>query len=437
MHALKVLILEDSPFQLMALHQMLNASGVFDVLTADTVEGALGSLERRGPVDVAICDLQLEEGDGLQVIRHLARYRQARALIILSSLGRDLLDGVGQLARHLGLQVLGVLEKPASPAVLHELLQGYDRNAEQRAMPLVEVDELVALDELTVDRLPQLLEQWQPYFQPKVALDGRLLGVEALVRWEHPALGLLSPASFLPLVSYAGLLPHLSWHMLDCALALSASVRDEQGEALPVAVNVPTSLIESEGFVERLRGLLQPLGLPASVLTLEIVESQQACTSSVALEALLRLRLLGCGLAIDDFGMGDFNLQRLLALPFSEVKIPSQFVRGVAEDGRKAAVVAGALIMARRMGLAVVVEGVETASDFLALETLGQPALQGHYVARPMAGPALRTWMGTHEASQWPRPGETGGSSETEHHSVAAEPRRLLPEFRPVPQGNE
>ena len=437
MHALKVLILEDSPFQLMALHQMLNASGVFDVLTADTVEGALGSLERRGAVDVAICDLQLEEGDGLQVIRYLARHRQARALIILSSLGRELLDSVGQLARHLGLQVLGVLEKPANPAVLHELLQGYDRSADSRPMPLVEVDELVALDELTVDRLPQLHEQWQAYFQPKVALDGRLLGVEALVRWQHPELGLLSPASFLPLVSYAGLMPNLSWHMLECSLALSAAVREEQGEALPVAVNVPTALIESEGFVERLRGLLQPLNLPASVLTLEVVESQQACTSGLALEALLRLRLLGCGLAIDDFGMGDFNLQGLLALPFSELKIPSHFVRGVATDGRKAAVVAGALIMARRMGLGVVVEGVETAGDFLALETLGQPALQGHYVAAPMTGPALRAWMSTHDASQWPRPCEAGQSREKHQHRPADEPRRRFSELRPVPQGNE
>lgn len=403
MHTLKVLILEDSPFQLMAVHQMLNASGVFDVLTAESVDAALQSLERRGPVDIAICDLQLEEGDGLQLIRHLARHRQAAALIILSSLARGVLDSVGQLARHLGLRVLGVLEKPANLAVLHDLLQRYDSQYRDdgASMPLVEVNELVSLDELTVERLPQLEQQWQTHFQPKVAFDGRLLGVEALVRWEHPVLGVLSPASFLPLVSYAGLMPHLTWHMLEAALTLSAAVRDEGGDPLPVAVNIAPGLITSKTFAPQLAALLKHMELPASVLTLEMLESRQASISSLEQEALLRLRMLGCGLAIDDFGRGDSTLQRLLELPISEVKISSQFVRGMAQDGRKAAVVAGALIMARRLGLDVVVEGVETTSDFQALKALGQPALQGIYVASPMSAPALREWMANRAISEW------------------------------------
>ncbi|EIK97757.1 response regulator/EAL domain protein [Pseudomonas sp. M47T1] len=403
MHALKVLVLEDSPFQLMALHQMLNASGVFDVLTAESVDAALQSLERRGPVDIAICDLQMEEGDSLQLIRHLARHRQARALIILSSLERSVLDSASLLARQLGMHVLGVLEKPANPVVLHELLQGFDRQKAlaEASIPLVEVNELVCMDELTVEHLPQLKAQWQTHFQPKVAFDGRLLGVEALVRWNHPVLGLLSPASFLPLVSYAGLMPHLTWHVLEAALNLSAAVREEGGEPLSVAVNVPPGIIEAEHFAPQVEALLKQKDLPASILTLEMLESRQAPASSLELEALLRLRMLGCHLAIDDFGMGDSNIQRLLDLPFSELKIPSLFVRGMAEDGRKAAVVAGALIMALRMGLDVVVEGVETASDFQALKALGQPALQGYYVARPMSALALRDWMASRDLAQW------------------------------------
>ena len=403
MHTLKVLVLEDSPFQLMAVHQMLNASGVFDVLTAESVGAALQSLENRGAVDIAICDLQLEEGDGLQLIRHLARHRQARALIILSSLERSVLDSVGQLARHLGLHVLGVLEKPANLGVLHDLLQAYDRPpaAAQPAMPLVEVDELVPLDELSLERLPQLQQQWLIHFQPKVAVDGQLLGVEALVRWQHPVRGMLSPASFLPLVTYAGLMPHLTWHVLETALRLSAQVRDEQGHALPVSVNIAPGIIELDSFAPRVKALLDQVGLSAGVLTLELLERRQAPATSLELEALLRLRLLGCRLSIDDFGVGDANIQRLLDLPFGELKISSQFVRGMAEDGRKAAVVAGALIMARRMGLSVVVEGVESAGDVHALQALGQPALQGHYVARPMPAQALLDWMASRDIDQW------------------------------------
>src|ERR1700743_316265 len=112
MRALKILVLEDNPFQLMALHQMLNANGVFDVLTAESVESARQSLVNRGPVDIAICDLSLEGGDGLQLIRHLVETREAQALIILSSLDQEVREGAAHMARQQGLHVLGCLLKP-------------------------------------------------------------------------------------------------------------------------------------------------------------------------------------------------------------------------------------------------------------------------------------------------------------------------------------
>ncbi|MDE1166057.1 MAG: EAL domain-containing response regulator [Pseudomonas sp.] len=403
MHSLKVLILEDSPFQLMALHQMLNASGVFDVLTAESVEAACRSLERRGAVDVAICDLQMEGADGLDMIRHLASTGQAKALIILSSVERNVLDNVAQLARHLGLRVLAALQKPASPATLHRLLESYRQRDVQaeRLPPLLEVHELVPLSELTEQELPQLKAQWQAYYQPKVAMDGQLLGVEALVRWHHPQRGVLSPASFLPLVSYAGLMEPLTWHMLDTALQFSAHTRDASGRHLSVSVNIPPAMLEHRTFAPQLVALLKQHRLPARVLTLEVVENRETTASEEQVEALLRLRMIGCRLSLDDYGVGDSNIQRLLELPFSEIKIPSQFVRGMAEDGRKAAVVAGALIMARRMSLDVVVEGIETASDYQALGTLGAPALQGYYVARPMPRAALEQWLANAQAHVW------------------------------------
>ena len=141
MRSLKVLVLEDSPFQLMAIHQMLNASGVFNVLTADTLEAAEASLANRGPVDIAICDLQLDKGDGVDLINHLARERLAHALIILSSTERRRLDGAAQSARQQGLHVLAALQKPASASVLHCLLQAYLDTAclPRAALPLAEV----------------------------------------------------------------------------------------------------------------------------------------------------------------------------------------------------------------------------------------------------------------------------------------------------------
>ncbi|MDD1014284.1 EAL domain-containing protein [Pseudomonas rubra] len=401
MHSLKVLILEDHPFQLMALHQMLNANGVFDVLAAESVEGARQTLSRRGRVDIAICDLHLDGQDGLELIRHLADSGLAAALIILSGAERAVLDGVGDLARQLGLRVLGCMQKPACSVSLHKLLRRYLDEPDDCAQSLAPPGhtELLALSGAEV---AQSKAQWVVHYQPKVTFDGSLAGVEALVRWQHPRLGLLSPGQFFPLVEGAGLLEMLSWHVLDQALAFSAQVRLGSGHALPVAVNIAPQMLVQVDFAEQVVALLKRHAVPASALTLEVIETDGCQLDSRQLEGLLHLRILGCQLSIDDFGMGVSNLQRLLELPFSELKLPSEFVRGMAEDGRKAAVVAGALIMARRMELKVVVEGVETVDDLMAIKALGNPVMQGYFIARPMPGDALCQWILARE------PGEAG-----------------------------
>lgn len=401
MHSLSVLILEDNPFQLMALHQMLNANQVFNVLTAHDVEAAKQSLANRGGVDIAICDLQMEGQDGLALIRHLAASGQARALIILSSAERCVLDSAAHLARQQGIWVLGSLQKPASVMALNELLEAYQHHIKHGIQPLpsARVPERFSREELH-QLAPgqsvgdtQVFEQWIAYYQPKVSLDGTLLGVEALVRWQHPRHGLLSPASFIAAVEGVGLIAALTWRMLELALKLASDVLRERGEALPVAVNIAPAMLDENGFSEKVLALLARFGLSPEVLTLEIVERSASQTSTSQLEGLLRLRMQGCHLSIDDFGTGASNIQRLLQLPFSELKIPAEFVRGMSSDGRKSAVVVGALIMARRMGMNVVVEGVETVCDYQALQALGKPIVQGYYIARPMSEEALRNWM--------------------------------------------
>lgn len=393
MHSLKVLILEDHPFQLMALHQMLNANGVFDVLPAESVEQACQALSRRGPVDIAICDLQMDGADGLAMIRHLAEQGLASALIIISGAESCVIDSVGDLARRLGLKVLGCLQKPASSIVLHRLLRRYlDRDfAEPKAARVAH--QHPGLSKLTVAELAQSQDQWVVHYQPKVDHTGKLVGAEALVRWQHPILGLLSPAHFLPLLERADLLDTLSLHVLHKALALSARFQKHAGKALPMAVNIPPHLLARHDFHDQVKAALEKHGVAAKNLTLEIVETAGHTLDKVQLQGLLHLRILGCQLSIDDFGMEGSNMQRLLELPFNELKLPSEFIRGMASDGRKAAVVAGAMIMARRMNLNVVVEGVETADDLLAIKGLGQPVMQGYFIARPMPARDLLTWV--------------------------------------------
>ena len=125
MQNLKVLILEDNPFQLMTLHQMLNACRIFDVLTASSLEAARHSLAVRGAIDIAICDLYLDNLAGLELIRELAEHRNASALIIQSSAAPQVVETAAHLARSQGLKVLGCLAKPVTLSRLNQLLQAY------------------------------------------------------------------------------------------------------------------------------------------------------------------------------------------------------------------------------------------------------------------------------------------------------------------------
>nr|WP_234779019.1 EAL domain-containing response regulator [Pseudomonas amygdali] len=365
----------------MALHQMLNANQVFDVLAAESVEVARLSLQSRGPVDIAICDLQMDGPDGLELIRFMAENGLARALIIVSSSAACVLEGVAQLALSQGLEVLGYVQKPASAAVLHDLLEAYGPG---RAGSAPQSPVKRAFGALSAVEL----------FDPK----DNMLGVEALVRWQHPTHGLLAPGRFMDAIEAEELTVALTWRMLDQALQFSAQFMREQGEVLSVAVNIDPQVLQQADFAGQIMQALTRHSVPATALTLEILEQDAARPETWQMEGLLRLCMQGCKLSIDDFGMGASNIDRLLQLPFSELKIPTEFVRGMADDARKSAVVAGAMLMAQRLSMSVVVEGVETIDDFHSLLALGNPAIQGYFIARPMPSSELVRWAAERES---------------------------------------
>ncbi|KPA92901.1 EAL domain-containing protein [Pseudomonas asplenii] len=396
MRSLRILILEDNPFQLMALHQMLNANGVFDVLTAENVESARLSLTNRGPVDIAICDLQLEEGDGLELIRHLAETREAQALIILSSLDTELREGAAHMARQQGLHVLGCLLKPATAAILGELLATYQRRfgRQRPGLPLAQVCELLSLDELQAGAGPGAIRKYcEAFFQPKVSGDGRVQGVEALARWQHPEQGTLLPDTFIPVLEYAGLSQALTWHMLEQAIGLSMEVYLGTDQYLPVTVNIPGLMVEQADFAGQLGELLARFELPAECLTLEVIDGTDCTSEAAQAEGMLRLRMLGCQLSIGDFGVAGAGLQRLLELPFSELKIAPRFVSGMAEDSRRRSIVAGVLSMAKGMGLRAVITGVGTDEEYRLTRELGDVLVQGRFIAAPMSRAELLPWL--------------------------------------------
>jgi diguanylate cyclase (GGDEF)-like protein/PAS domain S-box-containing protein len=231
------------------------------------------------------------------------------------------------------------------------------------------------------------------YYQPQVELDsGRVFGVEALLRWEHPTRGLLAPDAFLPTAERTGLMDSLTRYVIEHAL------RQRQqwfraGHELTVAVNISMRNLLDSGFPADVEALLVKWGAPASCLELEITEHTAVGDRLRAESVLAQLGQRGLRVAVDDFGTGYSSLAYLRRLPLHEIKIDRSFVSKMTSDRDDAVIVRSTIDLARNLGLQVVAEGVETAEICDALVELGCDSAQGYYWSRPLPADALTAWL--------------------------------------------
>jgi diguanylate cyclase (GGDEF)-like protein len=243
-------------------------------------------------------------------------------------------------------------------------------------------------------------EEFVIYYQPKVAIDtGELLGVEALVRWQHPSRGLLLPAEFIALAEESTLIKRLTTLVLDSALRCC---RDwlEQGLRLPVAVNVSARSLCDPEFPSIIGDRLAHAGVPAELLTIELTEGTVMAYPGMALGILHRLRDMGVSLSVDDYGTGYSSMAYLKNLPVTELKIDREFIKGLTSDPNDAAIVQSATDLGHNLGLSVVAEGVEDETTLTALNALGVDIAQGYHLGRPMPENLLQHWIADHADSR-------------------------------------
>ncbi len=234
------------------------------------------------------------------------------------------------------------------------------------------------------------------FFQPKLDLQtGSLDGVEALVRWQHPAQGLLMPDQFLPQAERYGLMRRLATSVLTLALDQIVEWRDA-GLDTNVAVNISVSNLLDVGLPDQIRTLLQIRNLPPSCLILEVTETTLMVDPTRAAELLDRLQAVGVRVSIDDYGTGYSSLARLRHLPVNELKLDRSFLAGIGSDARAGAIVRSTIELAHSLGLSLVAEGIETAADENFLRELSCDFGQGYHLARPMPGSHLLDWAAEH-----------------------------------------
>jgi diguanylate cyclase (GGDEF)-like protein len=238
-------------------------------------------------------------------------------------------------------------------------------------------------------------EGLEMHYQPKVDMaSGRVIGVEALVRWPHPAEGLVPPDEFVPIAERTGLIGPMTDFVLRTALTECRQWRD-RGNNLSVAVNLSARSLLDSDLVDDIARALTLSGVEPSRLVLEITETSVMSDAEYAMRVLNRLSSMGCTLAIDDFGTGYSSLSYLKRLPVDEVKIDKSFVLNMQDDENDAVIVRSIIDLARNLGLRVVAEGVETESAWDALVAMGCDIAQGYYISRPLPSAALSAWLTT------------------------------------------
>jgi diguanylate cyclase len=234
------------------------------------------------------------------------------------------------------------------------------------------------------------------HYQPKVSAEtGALVGLEALVRWQHPVRGLLPPAEFIALAESTTLIQRLTYIVLADALELSRSWA-ERGHRIPVSVNVSARSFLDPLFPAAVADRLAAAGLDASLLCLELTESTIMVDPPRALAVLGQLHDMGVRLSVDDFGTGYSSMAYLKILPVDELKVDRMFVGDMATNEANTMLVRSAVDLGHNLGLAVVAEGVEDSATLQALRETGADVIQGYFTGRPMGAEALTEWMATH-----------------------------------------
>lgn len=387
------LVVDDSTLQRQHSVTLLQELGVDLIYEAGNGHEALDLLALlKLPPSLAVIDLEMPGMDGIELIQQLQQKGIDMPLIVASSRETSLLLSVETMIQALGMNLIGVLQKPLNQSQLRAALQsfrphGADARADDAPVPSMCVPELDAAIAGGIVL---------PYYQPKIDVQtGILKGVEALARWIHPERGMIPPNHFIPLAEQCGLIHDLTISMMDQAMG-QAAIWHSRGLPIKVAVNLSPLSLEQPDFLARILELVDKHALPADHVVLEITESSVVAHKGNSLGMLARLRLKGFGLSIDDYGTGFSSMQQLARIPFTELKIDRSFVHGAHDRKNLRVILQSALDMAQRLELVTVAEGVETMEDWRLLQDFGCSLGQGYLIGKPMPANELPIWLKRH-----------------------------------------
>jgi EAL domain-containing protein (putative c-di-GMP-specific phosphodiesterase class I)/CheY-like chemotaxis protein len=356
---------------------MIAQEAGFDILVAES-GGALlnilgdGKSSERAPHHPAVIllDLQMPGTDGVQVMTALAQRAYSSRIVLLSGTDMRVIELARENARQRGLTITAVVQKPFRRA---ELLAILDRIAAEN-------------ETFSAKTLATCLETNTValHYQPKISLaNNDVAAVEALLRCKDSAGRMVSPENVVAIAEQSGMIDALSEYIFRQAVH-QRRLWSEAGWDLGIAVNLSACCSFDTDLPDMLAGICDAENVPTSAITLELTEGAVMNDRLLAAETLLRLRLKGFKLSIDDFGVGYSSLVRLKQLPFTEVKVDKSFVMGLQQSRDNAAIVRAIVQLAHALDMQAVAEGIEDSTAFDFVASLGCDTAQGYHIARPM-----------------------------------------------------
>jgi EAL domain-containing protein (putative c-di-GMP-specific phosphodiesterase class I)/ActR/RegA family two-component response regulator len=383
----RLLVLDDDP-DMCALVVGAATSAGYQATSSTDFDGFAASLTR--DTSVVVLDLMMPEVDGIQVLRYLSSQNYASDIVLISGYDKKVLKVAGQLAEALGLKLRASVQKPVNLKSLQEILsksgdtkqpsqagaRGSDGSTDPESLRRAITDD-------------QLFVHYQPQYHIK---SRKLAGMEALVRWQHPTMGVLPAAAFIEAFETAGLIDELTWLVVRKVLA-DKKVSGSRSRNIAVSLNISTRSLRDLSLPEKLLSVITHHGGQPADFVLEITESGLIRELHTALDVLARMRLKGFGLSIDDFGTGYAMMQQLQRVPARELKLDMSFTQSMLHDESANIIVRKTLELAHDLDMQVVAEGVETAEQLRALAEYGCEVAQGHWLGRPGAIDALPNAM--------------------------------------------
>lgn len=385
----KLLVLDDDAQVAGTISKIAEDDG-FEVRLASGAVPFFAAIDSGWPTHLAI-DLVMPGMDGVEVLRSLAQRRCTASIIVTSGMGAKVLESAQRGATERGLCIAGILPKPFKPQRLRDLLaQGCPVACPYVGACAEPAARGLHVSALDLDTALQQ-DQFVLHYQPKLRLDdGQVVGFEALARWDHPKLGLISPHQFIGVCEQTGRIAPLTYRIFELGLTWLATCPDP---SVSLAFNLSAHSLGDLGLADRLMRMCAHAGIAPSRINLELTESGAMTDPASAIDVLTRLRIKAFSLSIDDFGTGYSSMLQLARLPFSEIKVDQSFVQSMLSSDESRKIVESILNLGRTLGLTTVAEGVESHATRLLLRELGCDVAQGYLFAKPMGGADALRWL--------------------------------------------